>query len=499
MSDEAPAQKLNVRCCIAGGGPAGMVLAYLLGRAGVEVLVLEKHADFLRDFRGDTIHPSTLEVLRDLGLLDDFLKIPHDELRDIGAQIGDVRATIGDFTHLPTHCKFIALMPQWDFLNFMAEHAKRYPEFNLRMQAEVTGLILDGDRVAGVRAKTQFGPLEVRAELVIGADGRRSVVREQAGLQVENLGSPIDVLWMRISRKPTDPVQTLGHVDSGRILVQIQRGDYWQCAFVIPKGGFDSMRERGLPAFREEIARLSPYLRERVDELKSWDDIKLLTVTVDRLKQWYRPGLLCIGDAAHAMSPIGGVGINLAIQDAVAAANILAPAFRRGSIPGAVLLMDALNSEMSPGDSALPEAIAMGLTPAPAAAPGAANIDATFFRGGLDSGGVSHDGMVGGVAAAPDNQAAPVASTITEDDLAAVQRRREFPTRMTQRMQVLIQNRVIGHVLASQKQLSVPWVIKLLIQFPILRRIPAYVVGVGFRPERVHTADFHATLPEERT
>jgi 2-polyprenyl-6-methoxyphenol hydroxylase-like FAD-dependent oxidoreductase len=499
MPQDAAVQKLNVRCCITGGGPAGIVLAYLLARAGIEVLVLEKHADFLRDFRGDTIHPSTLEVLHDLGILDDFLKLPHDELRDIGAHIGDVHATIADFTHLSTHCKFVALMPQWDFLNFMVEHAKRYPEFNLRMQAEVIGLLLDGDRVTGVRANTPFGPLEVRAELVIGADGRRSVVREQAGLQVENLGSPIDVLWMRISRKPSDPVQTLGHVDSGRILVQIQRGDYWQCAFVIPKSGFDPMRERGLPAFREEIARLSPYLRERLGELKSWDDIKLLTVTVDRLKQWYRRGLLCIGDAAHAMSPIGGVGINLAIQDAVAAANILVPAFRRGSIPGAVLLMDALNSEMSPGDSALPEAIAMGLTPAAAGAPGSL-IDSSFLRSGLNKDGAPRNGKVSS-GATPDNRAAPAPkpalSTVTEDDLAAVQRRREFPTRMTQRMQVLIQNRVIGRVLATTEQVAVPWVIKLLIHFPVLRRIPAYVVGMGFRPERVHTPDSTAAPPPE--
>jgi 2-polyprenyl-6-methoxyphenol hydroxylase-like FAD-dependent oxidoreductase len=499
MAQEPAVQKLSVRCCIAGGGPAGIVLAYLLARAGIEVLVLEKHADFLRDFRGDTIHPSTLEILHHLGILDDFLKLPHDELRDIGVQIGDVHATIADFTHLPTHCKFVALMPQWDFLNFMVEHAKRYPEFNLRMQAEVTGLLLDGDRVAGVRAKTQFGPLEVRAEVVIGADGRRSVVREQAGLQVENLGSPIDVLWMRISRKPGDPVQTLGHVDSGRILVQIQRGDYWQCAFVIPKGGFEPMRERGLPAFREEIARLSPYLRERVGELKSWDDVKLLTVTVDRLKQWHRAGLLCIGDAAHAMSPIGGVGINLAIQDAVASANILAPAFRRGSIPGAVLLMDALKSKMSPGDSALPEALAMGLTPATAGALDA-HIDSSFFRSGLNNDGVPRNGKVSG-ATAPDNRAAPApetaSSSVTEDDLANVQRRREFPTRMTQRMQVLIQNRVIGRVLATKERVAVPWVIKLLIHFPVLRRIPAYIVGMGFRPERVHTADSTAPPPPD--
>jgi 2-polyprenyl-6-methoxyphenol hydroxylase-like FAD-dependent oxidoreductase len=498
MAQDAAVQKLNVRCCIAGGGPAGIMLAYLLARASIEVLVLEKHADFLRDFRGDTIHPSTLEVLHDLGIVDDFLKLPHDELRDIGVQIGEVHVTVADFTHLPTHCKFVSLMPQWDFLNFMVAHAKRYPEFNLRMQAEVTGLILDGDRVAGVRAKTQFGPLEVRAELVIGADGRRSIVREQAGLQVENLGSPIDILWMRISRKPSDPVQTFGHVDSGRILVQIQRGDYWQCAFVIPKGGFDPMRELGLPAFHEEIARLSPYLRERVGELRSWDDIKLLTVTVDRLKQWYRPGLLCIGDAAHAMSPIGGVGINLAIQDAVASANILAPAFRRGSIPGAVLLMDALNSEMSPGDSALPEALAMGLTPATARAPGA-HIDSSFLRGGLNNDSAPRDGKVG--RAEPRNRAVPEAETarsaVTEDDLANVQRRREFPTRMTQRMQLLIQNRVIGRVLATKGRVAVPWVIKLLIHFPVLRRIPAYVVGTGFRPERVHTVDTTAPPPPE--
>jgi 2-polyprenyl-6-methoxyphenol hydroxylase-like FAD-dependent oxidoreductase len=495
MPQESGVQKINVRCCIAGGGPAGMVLAYLLARAGVEVLVLEKHADFLRDFRGDTIHPSTLEVMRELGLLDEFLKLPHTELRDIGAQIGDVQFTIGDFTHLPTHCKFVALMPQWDFLNFMADHAKRYSEFNLRMQAEVTDLILDGDRVAGVRAKTQLGPLEVRAELVIGADGRRSVVREKAGLQVENLGSPMDVLWMRISRKPSDPMQTLGHVDSGRILVQIQRGDYWQCAFVIPKGGFDAMCERGLPAFREEIARLSPYLRDRVEELKSWDDIKLLTVTVDRLKQWYRPGLLCIGDSAHAMSPIGGVGINLAIQDAVAAANILAPAFQRGTIPGAILLMDALNSEMTPRDSALPEAIAMELRPAPAGAP-SAYIGSSFLRNDLDRGAAAPVGKVARRATAANNRAASppssAESTVIEDDLARVQRRREFPTRMTQRMQVLIQNRVIGRVLASKKQASIPWVVKLLIHFPVLRRIPAYVVGVGFRPEHVHTIDYTA-------
>jgi len=493
MPQDSAVQRLDVRCCIVGGGPAGMVLAYLLARAGVEVLVLEKHADFLRDFRGDTIHPSTLEIMHELGLLDEFLKLPHTELRDIGVQIGDVQLTVGDFTHLPTHCKFIALMPQWDFLNFMADHAKHYPEFNLRMQAEATDLILDGDRVSGVRANTRFGPIEVRAELVIGADGRRSLLREQAGLQVQNLGSPIDVLWMRISRKPSDPVQTFGHVESGRILVQIQRGDYWQCAFVIPKGGLDAIRERGLPAFRQEIARLSPYLGDRVEELKTWDDIKLLTVTVDRLKRWYRPGLLCIGDAAHAMSPIGGVGINLAIQDAVAAANILAPAFQRGSAPAAILLMESPDPEASPGDAALPEALTMGLTLMPAGAPSARIIDSSFFRSGFDGGGAPPEGNIDRGGRAPEDREASPASasgrTVTEDDLAAVQRRREFPTRMTQRMQLLIQKRVLGRVLAGQKHVSLPWLLKLLIKFPILRRIPAYVVGIGFRPEHVHTAD----------
>ena len=477
-----------------------MVLAYLLARSGVDVLVLEKHADFLRDFRGDTIHPTTLEVMHELGLLDEFLKLPHDELRDIGVEINDVRVTVADFTHLPTRCKFIALMPQWDFLNFMADHAKRYPEFNLRMQSEVTDLILEGDRVVGVRAKTQFGPLEVRAEVVIGADGRRSIVREKAGLQAQDFGSPIDVLWMRISRKPTDPAQTFGHADCGRVLVQIQRNDYWQCAFVIPKGGFDAIRDRGLPAFRQEIARLSPYLRERVDELKTWDDIKLLTVVVDRLKKWHRPGLLCIGDSAHAMSPIGGVGINLAIQDAVATANILVPAFQRGAVPEAVGLTEALDSETSAGGSALPEAMAMGLTPATAGAT-SAQIRSSFSRSRLDQDGAPSRGNASGGAVAQSNPASPAEepeySTVTEDDLAAVQRRREFPTRMMQRLQVLIQKRVIGHVLASKKQLAFPWPIKLLTRFHVLRRIPAYVVGMGFRPEHVHTADATVAPPAE--
>ncbi len=326
-----PTKTVTTACAIAGGGPAGMMLGFLLARAGVDVLVLEKHADFLRDFRGDTIHPSTLQVMAELGLLDEFLKRPHQEVRELSADIGGERVTIADFSHLPTRCPFVAFMPQWDFLNFLAEQAKRYPTFHLKMQAEVTDLIFDGDRVAGLRAKTPQGELAVRADLVVGADGRHSTVRALAGLKVEDKGAPMDVLWLRLSKRKDDGAESLGRIDAGRLFVMLDRGDYWQCAFVIPKGGFDELRRRGLPAFRAAIAELKPSLADRVTELQSWDDVKLLTVTVDRLKRWYRPGLLCIGDAAHAMSPVGGVGINLAIQDAVAAANILSRAAPRRS------------------------------------------------------------------------------------------------------------------------------------------------------------------------
>ena len=398
-------REVSVRCCIAGGGPAGMMLGLLLARAGVTVLVLEKHADFLRDFRGDTIHPSTLEVMHELGVLEEFLQRPHQEVRTLGAQIGDVFLPVADFEHLPTHCRFVALMPQWDFLNFIADQAKRYPGFQLEMEAEATALIEEDGRVTGLRAETPQGGLAVRADLVVGADGRHSTVREKAGLQSTNLGAPMDVLWMRLSRRSSDPEQTLGRVDAGRIFVMLNRGDYWQCAYVIPKGGFDQIRQSGLTAFRSEIVRLAPYLSDRVGELADWPDIKLLTVAVDRLRVWHRPGLLCIGDAAHAMSPIGGVGINLAIQDAVAAANILAPRLRQGP----------------PGES----------------------------------------------------------------DLQAIQRRREFPTRATQQLQLFIQNRVIGRVLESTGQLSPPLALRLLRQWPLLRRIPARLLGLGFRPEHV--------------
>ncbi|MCB5175959.1 FAD-dependent oxidoreductase [Microvirga lenta] len=403
--DTTPDQTLRVRCCIAGGGPAGMMLGFLLARAGIEVLVLEKHADFLRDFRGDTIHPSTLEVMSELGLLDEFLKLPHQEARQATMTIGDTPIKLADFSHLPTRCKFIALMPQWDFLDFLADQGRKYPHFHLRMQAEVTDLIEDGGRVAGVRVDTPEGPLEVRADLVVGADGRRSIVRDKAGLTVENIGAPMDVLWMRIPRAPSDPDQLQGRIGAGQMLILIDRGAYWQCAYVIPKGSLDKVREKGLEAFRASLAKLAPFLGERVRELQDWDDIKLLTVAVDRLERWSKPGLLCIGDAAHAMSPIAGVGINLAIQDAVAAANILSGPLAKGA-------------------------------PEP-------------------------------------------------ERLEAVQRRRDFPTRMTQRVQVLLQNRLISRVLAGTGPIAPPWLMRAVSRWPLLQRLPARMIGMGFRPEHV--------------
>jgi 2-polyprenyl-6-methoxyphenol hydroxylase-like FAD-dependent oxidoreductase len=400
---------LKTGCCIVGGGPAGMMLGFLLARAGLEVAVLEKHADFLRDFRGDTIHPSTLELMYELGILEEFLKRPHQEVREWAGRVGQETVTIGDFTHLPTHCKFLAFMPQWDFLNFVVEQGKRYPGFQIKMRTEATDLIEDNGRIAGVTAKTPDGIIEIRAPLTVGCDGRHSVVRDRAGLQVMELGALMDVLWMRISRHPNDPGQTLGHAEAGKVFVMVDREDYWQCGFVIPKGAADELRKRGIEQFREEVARLQPFLRDRVNELRDWNDVSLLTVKVDRLRRWFRPGLLCIGDAAHAMSPVGGVGINLAIQDAVAAANILAEKLASGSF--------------------------------------------------------------------------------SARDLEQVQRRREFPTRATQRLQVLVQNRVIRRVLSSSKPLTLPLALQLLQRWPILRRIPARVVGMGFRPEHVRTPD----------
>lgn len=320
----------NAKCCIVGGGPAGIMAGFLLARAGVDVLVLEKHGDFLRDFRGDTVHPSTLELMYELGFLEEFLQQPHSEVKELGAQIGDQFIHFVDFRYLWTKCKFIALMPQWDFLNFLVEKAKKYPTFRLRMNTEVTDLITESGRVIGVKAKAEGLELQIKADLVIGADGRASVVRTSAEFEPKDIGAPMDVLWFRLSKKDSDPPQTLGRVAPGLIFIMLNRNDYWQCGYVIPKGKIDQIKSEGLEHFRKRITDVAPFTSDRVDEIKSWDPVKLLTVKVDRLKKWYCDGLLCIGDAAHAMSPIGGVGINLAVQDAVAAANILWKPLKRG-------------------------------------------------------------------------------------------------------------------------------------------------------------------------
>jgi 2-polyprenyl-6-methoxyphenol hydroxylase-like FAD-dependent oxidoreductase len=406
---------IRTTCCIAGGGPAGVMLGFLLARAGVNVTVLEKHKDFFRDFRGDTIHPSTLQLMHELGLLDEFLKVRHDEIRNLRVLIGDTEVQLADFTHLPTACKFIALMPQWDFLDFLSEQGRRYPGFDLRMETEATDLVIEGDRVVGLRAVAQGQPVEFRADLVIGADGRHSIVRERAGFQVENLGAPMDVLWMRMSRQPGDPEQTGGTINYGHMMVTLNRNDYWQCAYVIRKGGYDEIRARGLEAFKADIVQLTPFLADRVHELEDWDDIKLLTVAVDRLQKWWQPGLLCIGDAAHAMSPVGGVGVNLAVQDAVAAANILAVPLREGRL--------------------------------------------------------------------------------TTDHLDRVQKRRTFPMKVIQQMQLTVQARLIDKILDARKPIKAPWLMRLFNTFPFLRRIPARIVGVGVRPEHIHTAPHPLPTP----
>ncbi len=325
-------EKLQTRSVIVGGGPAGMMAGYLLAKACVPVVVLEKHADFNRDFRGDTIHPSTLELMHELGLLEEFLQQPHQKLRELRGIINGYAVPIADFSRLPTRCKFIAFMPQWDFLTFLSSHAKRFPDFQLLMEHELVDLIFENDRVIGVRAKTPRGEVEVRADLVIGCDGRSSSVRDRAGFEVREYGVPIDVLWMRISKRADDPEHTFGFFRHGKLLVLIDRGDYWQCGYVIPKGDFNKVKTQGLPQFQHDLVAMADFLRDRVSELDDWDKIKLLTVQINRLRDWCREGLLCIGDAAHAMSPAGGVGINLAIQDSVATANLLAEKLRRGPV-----------------------------------------------------------------------------------------------------------------------------------------------------------------------
>jgi 2-polyprenyl-6-methoxyphenol hydroxylase-like FAD-dependent oxidoreductase len=324
-------EALSTTCVIAGGGPAGMMLGYLLARAGVDVTVLEKHKDFLRDFRGDTVHPSTLQVMQELGLLDDFLKLPHARINKVGIDIGDRHFQFGDLSHLPTMCKFIAMMPQWDFLNFLASKAKQFPNFHLLMETEAKDLLAQNERIAGIVATGPDGHLQIRAGLTVAADGRGSILRDRSGLKVDDLGAPFDVLWLRLPLLPGDPVDVIGRLQDGQMFVMLYRGDYWQCALVIPKGGFDAIRSEGISKFRNRLKAIAGFAADRVDEaITDFDQVKLLTVAVNRLEQWARPGLLCIGDAAHAMSPVGGVGINLAIQDAVATANILGPVLQKG-------------------------------------------------------------------------------------------------------------------------------------------------------------------------
>jgi 2-polyprenyl-6-methoxyphenol hydroxylase-like FAD-dependent oxidoreductase len=325
-------EELTTTCCVAGGGPAGIMLGVLLARAGIDVVVLEKHADFLRDFRGDTIHPSTLELLGELGWLDGLLALPHRKARRLRVRSGDEEVVLADFSRLPTTARYIAFLPQWDFLDFLAAKGAAYQGFHLRMGAEVTELLSDDGQVTGVGARTPQGTLRVRAELVVAADGRSSTVRRLAGLPVRELGAPMDVLWFRLRRVPTDPSEPLGHFEPGQLFIMIDRGEVWQCGRVIAKGTVEQLRAEGMDAFRAEVAAMAPFVADRVDELRCWDDVKLLTVRVDRLATWYRSGVLCIGDAAHAMSPIGGVGINLAVQDAVAAANLLAGPLREGGV-----------------------------------------------------------------------------------------------------------------------------------------------------------------------
>jgi 2-polyprenyl-6-methoxyphenol hydroxylase-like FAD-dependent oxidoreductase len=401
---------IKVRCCIVGGGPAGMMLGYLLGRAGIGVVVLEKHADFFRDFRGDTVHPSTLQVMDELGLSDGFLKLPHQRLQKMDGMFGGASVRIADLGRLSVKFPFIAFMPQWDFLNFLRESGRKFKSLKVMMSTEATDLIQDGARIAGVRAKTSAGMIDIEADLTIACDGRHSLLRERAGLAVEEIGAPMDVLWFRAGKRANETESVFARVDPGRMMVTFDRGDYWQCAYVIAKGQYDAVKARGLPALLDDVVRMAPVLKSGLADVKSWDDVKLLTVAINRLTRWTRPGLLCIGDAAHAMSPVGGVGVNLAVQDAVATANLLAAKLVNGCPP--------------------------------------------------------------------------------EDELDAVRQRREFPVRMTQRLQVVAQNNIISAALKpGGAPLNVPLAVRLITAVPWLQGITARFIGLGVRPEHVHSPE----------
>ena len=410
FSQQPSGRTIKVRCCIVGGGPAGMMLGYLLGRAGIDVVVLEKHADFFRDFRGDTVHPSTLQVMDELGLSDGFLKLPHQRLQKMDGMFGGASVRIADLGRLNVKFPFIAFMPQWDFLNFLRESGNKFKSLKVMMSTEATDLVQDGARITGVRAKTPEGMIDIEADLTVACDGRHSLLRERAGLAVEEIGAPMDVLWFRAGKRANETESVFARVDPGSMMVTFDRGDYWQCAYVIAKGQYDTVKAGGLPALLDDVARMAPILKSGLADVKSWDDVKLLTVAINRLTRWTRPGLLCIGDAAHAMSPIGGVGVNLAVQDAVATANLLAAKLVNGCPP--------------------------------------------------------------------------------EDELDAVRRRREFPVRMTQRMQVVAQNNIVSAALKpGGAPLKAPLAVRLITAVPWLQGITARFIGLGVRPEHVHSPE----------
>ncbi|MGY8705197.1 FAD-dependent oxidoreductase [Bradyrhizobium sp. 18BD] len=406
-SQSSAASSVKVRCCVVGGGPAGMMLGYLLGRAGIDVVVLEKHADFFRDFRGDTVHPSTLEVMDELGLIDGFLKLPHQRLQKMDGLFGGTPVRIADLSRLHTKYPFIAFMPQWDFLNFLREAGQRFASLKVMMNTEAVDLIRRGETIAGVRARMPDGIVAIEADLTIACDGRHPTVRERAGLAVEEIGAPMDVLWFRVGRKADETENLFARIEPGKMMVTFDRGDYWQCAYVIAKGQYEAVKARGLQALLDEVARMAPVLRSGIADVKSFDDVKLLTVAINRMPRWTQPGLLCIGDAAHAMSPVGGVGVNLAVQDAVATANLLADKLAHGCP--------------------------------------------------------------------------------SEAELDAVRRRREFPVKMTQAMQVVVQNNIIsGALQGGERPLKVPLVLRLITALPWLQGIPARLLALGVRPEHVH-------------